>query len=60
MEAWVTAGAGMVVPAAGALASAERIERRNPGVNAFSMVLADQARDEAGPLLHTSDPRGKD
>ena len=28
-------------------ASLERIERRNPGVNAFSVVLADEARAEA-------------
>lgn len=31
-------------------ASLERIERRNPGVNAFSVVLADQARAEAARL----------
>lgn len=31
-------------------ASLERIERRNPGVNAFSVVLADEARAEAARL----------
>jgi len=31
-------------------ASLERIERRNPGVNAFSVVLADQARADAAGL----------
>jgi amidase len=31
-------------------ASLERIERRNPGVNAFSVVLADEARVEAAGL----------
>jgi len=30
--------------------SLERIERRNPGVNAFSVVLADQARADAAGL----------
>ena len=31
-------------------AALERIERRNPGVNAFSVVLADEARAEAARL----------
>jgi amidase len=31
-------------------ASLERIERRNPGLNAFSVVLADEARAEAARL----------
>jgi amidase len=31
-------------------ASLERIERRNPGVNAFSVVLAEQARADAAAL----------
>jgi amidase len=42
--------AGEVSAAAVVEASLERIERRNPGVNAFSVVLADEARAEAARL----------
>ena len=42
--------AGEVTAAAAVVASLERIERRNPGVNAFSVVLAEQARADAARL----------
>ena len=42
--------AGELTAAAAVEASLERIERRNPGVNAFSVVLAEQARSDAARL----------
>jgi amidase len=42
--------AGEATSAEAVEASLERIERRNPGVNAFSVVLADQARADAALL----------
>jgi amidase len=42
--------AGQATAAEAVDASLERIERRNPGVNAFSVVLAEQARAEASRL----------
>ena len=41
---------GEVTAVAAVEASLERIERRNPGVNAFSVVLAEQARADAAAL----------
>lgn len=43
-------GAGKATATAVVEASLERIERRNPGLNAFSVVLTDQARAEAARL----------
>jgi amidase len=42
--------AGDATAAEAVEASLERIERRNPGVNAFSVVLADEARAQAARL----------
>lgn len=43
-------GAGGTTATEVVAASLERIERRNPGLNAFSVVLADQARADAARL----------
>jgi amidase len=43
-------GAGGTTATEVVAASLERIERRNPGLNAFSVVLADQARADASRL----------